>query len=101
MPSCRKNDFGDKVEKIVVSNRIEDSPCVLVTGQYGESSNMVSAFHTVLSIVTHLSRRSVSLQGSPNRAASSSRAFFSSSVASSSRPSFDTQTNFLPSNSLN
>jgi len=36
-----KDALGDKVEKVVVSNRITDSPCVLVTGQYGWTSNMV------------------------------------------------------------
>jgi len=32
--------YGDKVEKVVISNRIAKSPCVLVTGQYGWSANM-------------------------------------------------------------
>jgi len=32
--------YGDKVEKVVVSNRLGSSPCVLVTGQYGMTANM-------------------------------------------------------------
>ncbi|KAI9330267.1 Hsp90 protein-domain-containing protein [Zopfochytrium polystomum] len=35
-----KNILGDKIEKVTISNRILNSPCVLVTGQYGWSANM-------------------------------------------------------------
>jgi molecular chaperone HtpG len=41
-PLCKliKDVLGDKVEKVVVSNRIDESPCVLVTGEFGWTANM-------------------------------------------------------------
>lgn len=41
-PLCKlmKDVLGDKVEKVVVGTRIADSPCVLVTGEYGWTANM-------------------------------------------------------------
>jgi len=35
-----KEVLDDKVEKVDISNRIVESPCVLVTGEYGWSANM-------------------------------------------------------------
>ena len=35
-----KDTLDGKVTKVVVSNRITESPCVLVTGEYGWSANM-------------------------------------------------------------
>jgi len=41
-PLCKlmKDVLGDKIEKVVVSHRIDESPCVLVTGEYGWTANM-------------------------------------------------------------
>jgi len=41
-PLCKlmKDVLGDKVEKVCVSTRIDDSPCVLVTSEYGWTANM-------------------------------------------------------------
>jgi heat shock protein beta len=35
-----KDVYGDKVEKITISQRVEDSPSVMVTSKYGYSANM-------------------------------------------------------------
>merc|ERR1719428_2530425 len=35
-----KEVLGDKTEKVVVSTRMADSPCVLTTSEYGWSANM-------------------------------------------------------------
>jgi len=41
-PLCKliKEVLGDKVEKVSVSTRIAESPCILVTSEYGWSANM-------------------------------------------------------------
>jgi molecular chaperone HtpG len=41
-PLCKlmKDILGDKVEKVMIGSRIEESPCVLVTGEYGWTANM-------------------------------------------------------------
>jgi molecular chaperone HtpG len=35
-----KEVLGDKVEKVLVGSRLDESPCILVTGEYGWSANM-------------------------------------------------------------
>ena len=41
-PLCKlmKDVLGDKVEKVCVSTRIDESPCVLVTSEHGWTANM-------------------------------------------------------------
>jgi len=41
-PLCKlmKDVLGDKVEKVVVGTRCDESPCVLVTSEFGWTSNM-------------------------------------------------------------
>jgi len=38
--STMKDILGDKIEKVIISDRLVESPCVLVTGEYGWSANM-------------------------------------------------------------
>merc|ERR1712137_1304642 len=40
LTTLMKEVLGDKVEKVIVSTRLDKSPCVLVTGEYGRSANM-------------------------------------------------------------
>lgn len=35
-----KETIGDDIEKVIVSNRLDSSPCVLVTSEYGWTANM-------------------------------------------------------------
>merc|ERR1711972_485661 len=35
-----KEIFGDKTEKVIMSERVTESPCCLVTGEYGWTANM-------------------------------------------------------------
>merc|ERR1712224_998825 len=41
-PLCKlmKEVLGDKTEKVVVSERLTEAPCCLVTGEYGWTANM-------------------------------------------------------------
>merc|ERR1711970_1032692 len=41
-PLCKlmKEILGDKTEKVIMSERVTESPCVLVTGEYGWTANM-------------------------------------------------------------
>lgn len=44
-----KQQLGDKVAKVQVSNRLSSSPCVLVSGKFGWSANMERLVSTLFS----------------------------------------------------
>lgn len=45
-----KQQLGDKVAKVQISNRLSSSPCVLVSGKFGWSANMERLVITSLAL---------------------------------------------------
>ena len=48
--------LGDKVEKVIVSNRMADSPCVLTTSEYGWPANMKLILHSPVESMVRVPR---------------------------------------------
>ena len=40
MTKLTKDELGDRVSEVVISERLTDSPCGLTTSEYGRSANM-------------------------------------------------------------
>merc|ERR1711865_727667 len=45
-----KEVLDDKVDKVVLSSRLNDSPCVLVTGEYGWSATFANRIHRLIKL---------------------------------------------------
>ena len=48
-----KNALGERVERVVISNRLADSPCALVTSKFGWSAYQERVMMSQVSLLCH------------------------------------------------